>query len=85
MRCENGDWLKCKKWRYIIYAESKKRHEGTLQCDNGTIVARIADEKAWKEAQTIILDPTCLEEELEKRRTGDPVKEELESAGQDSS
>jgi len=64
---------------YYICTKRKNGMKGHYQCDNGTIVARIADEKAWLEAQKIILDPTCLEEELKKRQTGDPVKEEMEA------
>ena len=53
--------------------------KGHFGCDNGTIAAHIADEKAWREAQAIILNPAVLDEELEKRKTQDPVKEELEA------
>src|SRR5437588_7587655 len=53
--------------------------KGHYECDNGTILARIADAKAWKEAQAVILNPAVLDEELDKRRTQDPVKEELEA------
>src|SRR5437773_9217599 len=64
---------------YYVCQKVKGGMKGHYACDNGTIVARIADEKAWKEAQAIILNPAALEEELEKRRTDDPVREELDS------
>ena len=53
--------------------------KGHYGCDNGTIAAHIADEKAWREVQALILQPEVLDEELEKRRTEDPVKEEIEA------
>jgi site-specific DNA recombinase len=64
---------------YYMCQKVKNGMKGHYECDNGTIVARIADAKAWKEAQAIILNPHALEEELEKRRTSDPVREEIES------
>jgi site-specific DNA recombinase len=64
---------------YYMCQKIKNGMKGHFECDNGTIAAHIADAKAWKEAQAIILDPTALDEELEKRRSEDPVREELES------
>ncbi len=63
---------------YYMCQKVKNGMKGHYECDNGTIASHIADAKAWKEAQAIILNPSALEEELEKRRTGDPVREELE-------
>lgn len=63
---------------YYMCQKVKNGMKGHYECDNGTIVARIADAKAWKEAQAIILNPAVLDEELEKRRTGDPAREEIE-------
>jgi len=64
---------------YYVCQKVKNGMKGHYECDNGTIVAHIADAKAWKEAQAIILNPQALEEELEKRRSEDPVREEIES------
>ena len=64
---------------YYICQKLKNGMKGHYGCDNGTIAAHIADRKAWVEAQAIILNPALLDEELEKRRTKDPVKEELEA------
>jgi site-specific DNA recombinase len=64
---------------YYICQKLKNGMKGHFGCDNGTIAAHIADEKAWKEAQAVIINPQCLEEELAKRKTEDPAKEELEA------
>lgn len=64
---------------YYICQKLKNGMKGHYGCDNGTIAAHIADGKAWKEAQAIILNPTELEEALEKRKTEDPNKEELDA------
>ncbi len=64
---------------YYMCQKIKNGMKGHFECDNGTIAAHIADAKAWKEAQAIILNPAALDEELEKRRTQDPDKEELDA------
>ncbi len=64
---------------YYMCQKLKNGMKGHYGCDNGTIAAHIADAKAWKEVQAIILNPGVLDEELEKRRTEDPVKEEIEA------
>jgi site-specific DNA recombinase len=64
---------------YYMCQKVKNGMKGHYECDNGTIAAHIADAKAWKEAQAIILNPAVLDEELEKRKTEDPVREELQA------
>ncbi len=57
----------------------REQFKDRKKCTNGVIVVRLVDDPAWEEAVKVILDPEELHQQLAKRQTEDPNKEERET------